>query len=430
MPFPQKSHPRWLRLDNAAKIYPAARNEKWSNVFRMSATLRDEIDTAVLRRAWEVTIKRVPFLAARLRKGVFWYYLEPVTEVPIISEERSCPLAPMSKKETRRCAFRVIAYRRRIAIELFHSLTDGSGATIFLKTLTAEYLEQRYGVSIPAEAGVLDRRQSPVPVEWEDSFLKHAGTLAATRKDRTAYRLHGTPERSSFLRLTCFQLPASAVVEKAHQYGVSVTAFLCAAIMQAAARIQQDDTPELHRRKPIKVLLPVNLRPLFGSTTLRNFALYCKPEILPALGDYTFEEICAVVKAKLDSEVTAKQMSMQIAVNVRDERPLAIRVMPLFIKNMVMKAVYHSVGEKKACLCLSNLGAVTLPASMTPYVERMDFVLGVQATTPYNCGVLSFGDTLYLNMIRNIREPILEQQFHCVLQELGLTPTVESNEKE
>jgi NRPS condensation-like uncharacterized protein len=126
-------------------------------------------------------------------------------------------------------------------------------------------------------------------------------------------------------------------------------------------------------------------------------------------------------------DITPKQMSMKIATNVNSEKIMAVRLMPLFIKNMVMKAVFDSVGEKKSCLTLSNLGAVRLPEEMLPYVETMDFILGVQATAPYNCGVLSYGDTLRLNFIRNIREPKLEYHFHCVLRDMGLCAEVQSN---
>ena len=51
---------RWVRLDNAAKIYPAARRKNWSNVFRQSVTLRDDVDTDILQAALDVTVKRFP----------------------------------------------------------------------------------------------------------------------------------------------------------------------------------------------------------------------------------------------------------------------------------------------------------------------------------------------------------------------------------
>ena len=146
---------RWVRLDNAAKIYPAARRRNWSNVFRESVTLHDDVDTDILKSALDVTVKRFPSIAARLRKGAFWYYLQQVEESPAIKDEYSYPLAYMSREEMRKCAFRVIVFHNRIAVEFFHSLTDGNGALIFLKNLVAEYLEQKYKISIPDEHGII-----------------------------------------------------------------------------------------------------------------------------------------------------------------------------------------------------------------------------------------------------------------------------------
>ncbi|MBQ7939893.1 MAG: alpha/beta hydrolase fold domain-containing protein [Clostridia bacterium] len=418
---------RWLRLDNAAKIYPAARTQNWSNVFRLSATLKEPVDTEILKTALDVTVRRFPSIAVRLRRGVFWYYLQQLSEVPDIREESSYPLTKMSREEINRCAFRVIVYNRRIAVELFHSLTDGNGALVFLKSLVAEYLEQKHGIHIPAEYGVLGRLEEPSDAEMEDSFLKYAGSVSASRQERTAWRLTGTPEVSGFLHLTCFEISTKDVLAKAHEYGVSLTTFLCAAMMMAMQNLQKDSVPNFKKRKPLKVLIPVNLRKLFPSRTLRNFALYTTPEILPQLGEYTFEEICQAIRHRMGMDINPKQMSMKIATNVNSELLLAVRLMPLFIKNIVMKAVFDSVGERKSCLTLSNLGAVTLPEAMVPYVETMDFILGIQATAPYNCGVLSFGDKLRINFIRNIREPKLEYHFHCVLRDMGLPMQVQSN---
>ena len=126
-------------------------------------------------------------------------------------------------------------------------------------------------------------------------------------------------------------------------------------------------------------------------------------------------------------DVTAKSMSKLIAANVGNEQNPLVKVMPLFLKNLVMKAVFTAVGERKSCLSLSNLGAVRLPEQMRAYVERMDFILGVQATAPHNCGVISYGDTMYINMIRNIEESDLEYHFYRVLQQMDLPVQVQSN---
>lgn len=419
----------WVRLDNAAKIYPAARRKNWSNVFRQSVTLKEKVDVILLQNALDVAVKRFPSIAARLRKGIFWYYLQQVESAPQIKDEYSYPLTFMSKAEMRRCAFRVITYENRIAVEFFHSLTDGSGALIFLKTLTAEYLEQKYGITVPCEKGVLDRREAPKPEELEDCFLKNAGPIAASRKDSNAWHMYGEPQKDGFLNVTCFQIPVQEGLDLAHRYQVSLTVLMCAVMMQALLNLQGEKEP--HRRKrPIKVLIPVNLRQLFPCNTLRNFAMYITPEIDPRLGEYSFEEICGLIHHRMGLEVTAKHMGSMIATNVNDEKNPLLRLVPLPLKNMVMKAVFDSVGERKSCLSMSNLGRVQVPTEMEPYIERFDFILGVQAAAPYNCGLLSYGDKIYINFIRDIKTAELERHFFLVLQQLGLPVLVESNRRE
>ena len=191
--------------------------------------------------------------------------------------------------------------------------------------------------------------------------------------------------------------------------------------------MQELHQPDATRRKFIRVLIPVNLRKLFPSKTLRNFAMYTTPEIDPRLGRYDFDQICQAIRHRMGLDITPQQMSTKIAVNVSAEKLMAVKIIPLFFKNLIMKAVFNAVGERKSCLSMSNLGAVTLPEEMMPYVQRFDFILGVQATAPSNCGIISFKDTLYINFIRNIQEPTLESHFFRVLHDLGLTVEVQSN---
>ncbi|MBD9206359.1 MAG: steryl acetyl hydrolase [Clostridiales bacterium] len=418
---------RWMRLDNAAKIYPAAKRRNWNNFFRLSATLTEPVDTEVLRRALDVTVRRFPSIAVRLRRGAFWYYLEEIPKAPAIQAEKSCPLAHAPFYEVRQCAFRVLVYHERIAVEFFHALTDGTGALVFLKSLLAEYLSQKYGLVIPAEKGVLGRLEEPSAEEVEDSFARYAGDVKLSRREATAYHLSGTPEPDGYKDIVTMMIPADKLRDCARGFGISVTELLCAAMMQAILDIQAKDVPRRAARKPVKVLLPVNLRTLFPSATLRNFASYITPEIDPRMGDCSFDELCQLVHHKMGMENNRRTMRAKFAANVASERSPVLRVMPLFIKNIAMKAVFDTVGECKSCLCLSNLGRVELPEVMTPYVTRMDFIIGVQARAPHNCGVITWNGTAYINCIRNIREPALELAFYRVLHRLGLPVKVESN---
>ena len=58
-------------------------------------------------------------------------------------------MARMSFKDIKKCAFRVICYKNRVAIEFFHALTDGAGGMVFLKSLMAEYTKL---ICLPTQA--------------------------------------------------------------------------------------------------------------------------------------------------------------------------------------------------------------------------------------------------------------------------------------
>ena len=416
---------RWMRLDNAAKIFPAIIRKNWNNVFRVSACLTEAVDPQVLQQALEQVLPRFPSMAVRLRRGVFWFYLEELPEPPQVRPEGSYPLVQMSWKELKTCCLRVLYRQNRIAVECFHALTDGSGGMIFLKTLTAAYLTRKYGVVIPAGEGVLPLDQPPQPEELEDSFLRCAAPAPLSRAETNAYHYRGDPLPEGFRALTTGLTSTSALHAMAKGYGVTVTAFLSGVMLQTLIELQQAAGG---REKEVKVTLPVNLRRLYGSRTLRNFALTVNLGVDPKLGPYTLEELCRSVHHQLAAEVTPQRMAGRIAANVLPEQNQLLKLCPLFIKNIAMRQVYRSVGERKGSLNISNLGLQRLPAPMEAYVTRLDFVIGVQLSYSNNCSVVSYGDVTAINFIRAIRQSELERRFFTHLVELGLPVTVESNQ--
>ena len=417
---------RWMRLDNAALIFPAIRRRRWVNVFRVSATLTDPVDPAVLQQAVTELMPRFPSMYVRLRTGVFWYYLEELSAPPTVREDYAYPLTLMQEKELRTCCLRVMYFRNRIAVEFFHSLTDGTGGMVYLKTLTARYLSLRYGLEIPPEEGVLDWREAPKAEELEDSFFRHTNGVTLNDHEPNALRLKGSyvPD---FLYLTTGIVPTQALLEAAHRYGATVTVFLSAVMEETILRWQAETCPNRRKRKPVKVTVPINLRRLYGSRTLRNFVLTLNPGVDPRMGDYNLEQLCRRMAAQLAAEGTPQQMAGRIAANVNPQRVALIRAVPLPIKNLIMGIIYSMRGESKGCINLSNLGRVSLPEPMRPYVHRMEFIIGTQRSYPNNCSVASYGEESYINMIRNIRESELERRFFSRLVELGVPVLIETN---
>ena len=106
---------------------------------------------------------RFPSMLVSLHRGLFWYYLEQVKELPAVRLDGACPLIHMTSRELRTCALRVLYYDNRIAVEFFHAITDGNGGLVFLKTLTAAYVTLCSGKAVRPEQGVLDWHAPPGP---------------------------------------------------------------------------------------------------------------------------------------------------------------------------------------------------------------------------------------------------------------------------
>ena len=419
---------KWYRLDTAALIFPAIARRDWSNAFRVSATLRDPVDPEVLQRAVDDMRRRFPSFFVTLRKGFFWYYLEESSRRLEVQQDYAYPLTFMGRRELRRNCLRVLYYNNRIAVECFHAVTDGHGGSVFLCNLTAHYLELKYGIEIPREGLLLDLNQAPAPEELEDSFLKNAAEVASGRREERSCRLRGTPEPDGFRTLTTGIVDTQCLLDTAHRYKVTVTALLAAVMVESVIGMQNDRLPR-KRQRAVKVTIPVDLRRLFGSGTLRNFSLVLNVGVDPRCGDYRLDELCGAIYHQLCAFATRQNMAGMIAANVQPQQLVALRLAPVSIKNLAMDLVYRRIGEGGGSLNISNITGLPLPDIMTSYVKRMEFIIGPQRSYPNNCSVLSYGGKTYINMIRNIRESELERRFFSRLVELGIPVEIECNRR-
>lgn len=417
----------WLKLDNAAKIYPAAMRRNWTALFRFSANLTEPVDPAVLAKALDALLPRFPGFTVRLRRGVFWFYLEQTRDRPAPQPDVANPCVRMDLKENQHFLFRVRYYDTRIAAEFFHVLTDGTGGLCFLKTLVAEYLRLKYGADIPRSASILDCSQPPRPEELEDAFLKYAGRATVSRREQAAWHLRGTKEPADTIHVITGMLPAEAVLQRAKALGVTLTEYLTAALIVCIDRMQRQAVPKTSRLKPVKVCVPVNLRQLFPSRTLRNFALYVNPGIDPRLGEYTFEEVAEIVHCQMRLEAAEKPLRAKFSGNVQSEKSLPLRLAPLFLKNVVMRLAFAQLGDRITSTCLSNLGRVDLPPEMARYVTRMDMMLGPLSQNRVICAALSYQGRLHLTFTSTVRETELPREFFRFLVKQGIPVKVESN---
>lgn len=132
----------WYPLDDAAKIYPMSMTDGWMSVFRLSAYLDAPVEPSLLQLALDLTMPRFPFFATRIKRGVFWHYIDGVKRRFTVQPETELPCAPMNVAAGDSQSFRVLYYGRRVSVEFFHILTDGTGGLAFLTALLLAFMTE------------------------------------------------------------------------------------------------------------------------------------------------------------------------------------------------------------------------------------------------------------------------------------------------
>ena len=417
----------WYKLDLSAIVYPTLQRRDFSSVYRLSVVLKEEIQPQVLQKALDMTLPRFPTYKAAIRKGLFWRYLEPNNRPgPFVQEDVKNPCQPMHFKANNRYLVRVYYYRNRIALEAHHSLGDGTGGMCVLMTLTATYLRLLGHDGIENEGFVLDINSKPQPGELEDAYMKYANAkVCPPRLQEKAYRLKGTAEPFYTLNIIDGIMSVSEVMQVAKKYNATMTEYLNAVLLQALLSRQLEENPR--RLRPVKIAMPVNLRRFFPSKTLRNFITMIYPGIDPRLGDYTFEEIVIQVHNYMRFYINEKLLRGDITTNAATQRNPFIRVVPLFIKDFVVKNFYTMVQDHNSSAGLTNMGAFKVPEGMKPYIERFDIYMGQPFARRANCASISFEDTLTVNFASSIKETDVEKYFFRKLVQDGIHVKIESN---
>ncbi len=422
----ESGHKTWYKLDLSAIVYPTLQRRDFSSVYRLSVLLKEPIRPDILQQAVDVALKRFPTYKTAIRKGLFWRYLEPNTRPgPFVQEDIRNFCMPMPFKAGNRYLLRIYYHGCRISLEAHHCLGDGTGGMAVLQTITAVYL-RLLGHSVSNEYFVMDINEAPDPEELEDAYMRYANAkVCPARPGEKTYRVRGTKEPFYTFNVIDGIMSVSEVMQVAKSYHASITEYLNAVLLYALLQKQQS---EWHfRLRPVKIAMPVNLRRFFPSKTLRNFITMIYPGIDPRLGDYTFEEIITQVHHYMRYYINEKFLRGDITTNASTQRNPLIRIVPLFVKDFVVRMFYTKVQDKNSSAGLTNMGALKVPEDMKPYIERFDIYMGQPFSSRTNCAIISFEDTLTINFASSIIESDVERLFFRKLVKDGIHVKIESN---
>ncbi len=402
----------WLRLDNAAKIYPASRNDAAPAVFRVSVTLCEPVRVQKLQEALDALMERVPYYRVHLRRGFFWYYLQRHEEPLRVERLPAYPLSRIVLHRRGEPLLHVYAHGGTVAADFSHVLTDGYGAMRFLGSLAVDYLRR---LGEPVDPGsLLMRPDEQVPdAEFEDAFQKHYREgLPGTPELEPAYHLAGVPSIAGYRTVTG-HMPVHSALRAARRHGATLTEYLVAVYMNAIKRAFDEQANGLirPRHKVIRIEVPVNMRRIHPSQTMRNFSLFVSPEIDLRLGDWPFERIVRRVHHQMNIQLDPAELLRQIARNVGGERSSFVRVVPRVAKDVYLSHLRRTIGDRSYSGVVSNLGRFILPDGLEPYVESAGVVLGPNAAYKTGCAVVSYADDLSITIGSVIADRTVEREF-------------------
>ena len=378
----------WYKVDNVAKVFLATAAKRDTRTLRVSCTLWEDIDPDILQEAVLSAIQIRPQFQVRIRRGIFWHYMEDTDIQPVVTEEhgRVCPRLYMPGRAM--LHYRVTYYKNRINLDLFHAISDGTGALEFLNIIVLDYLELKYpdkfaDTTVHSGASEDDLNQ--------DSYKQFFGSMGLKASSlKYAYHPGGLKLPYDQLQFFELQVPTADILPKAKEIGVSLTSYIGARLMLAISA----DTPPRKRKTPINVSMPVNLRNYYPSQTSRNF--FNNVNVAHTFTeDISLEDLAKEFDEKLKINLTEENIKKQMDNFETMEYFIPVRAVPLFIKQMVVR--YGSkVTDKKVSVVLSNLGVQKPPEELVPLIKNYSGFCSsanlFMVMSSYN-GVLTMGVT-------------------------------------
>ena len=356
----------WMKLDNAAKIYPAITGSELTGVFRISVLLTTPVNLPALRKASKDASSRFPLFSVELCKGFFWYYLEYNGRAPRVMADTGPRCQPFPRTMNGELVYRVLARENIISVEFFHILTDVGGALFFLKTLLNLYFEEACGIS---EAPFPEVSDGPLPGSGDDMFAKIYGKgMPRPRVLPRAWHLPFPLRDIPRFRVTELEVPADRLAALSRESGCTITEYLASVLLFVLQEMRHESGRGSHH---IRVQVTFDLRRRYDSTTLRNLSLLAMPEIEIRMGHYTFEEILREVQITMKIMTDEKRIRQVISRNVSKEKNAFIRIIPLFIKSPVLRFAYNRFGPSQFTSTITNMGRVNPEGPAAELMEAM-----------------------------------------------------------
>lgn len=429
MPASQKkntSKEQVFDLDGSGIIYAVTNTKSWNRVFRVAAVMKADVKPDILKQAVADLRERFPTFFVQLDNDFYNYKLRTVTDTDVIDKEDSYPCGHIDAGTGNKPMFRIKWFSNRITLEIFHVISDGTGAVNFLKSIVARYAALQ-GFEVEKNEGVLDLNDAPSDAELEDSYKKVKGGEGekTSLKEVAAYR-YRQPKKENLFKLTHGFFPVDEMKQITKASGVTITEYLAALYTWSF----YENMLPANNKKPIKLSVPVNLRRFFNSVTMRGFSLYVTTCIYPTGKKRSFDDILAEITPQLREGFKEERLSKRVADNTATQNNPVIRKMPLFIKKRVLKIGYLLLGEKAMTSAFTNLGVLKIPQGMGEHLDHFDFAASGSMSNYINCAISTCGNIINVVFSSRSEATDVQRTFLTFLADKGINVETQSNVKQ
>jgi len=412
----------WRRLDNSAKIFPLSTGRKYSTVFRLSVVLKEDIQPAILQKALIETLEKYQSFKVKIKKGFFWHYLENNAKIPFVEEETYYPCKYINPALNRGYLFKVTYFKNKINIDIFHSLTDGNGGTVFFRELVYTYLEMCHSDELSTEKRTIRKIED---YNTEDSYVKNYDKKSKSNGvNLKAYKIKGKQLKLGAVSCIHQIINLEQLKSEAKKYETTITQYLTAVLIYS---IYKENYIKNNGKKPIKMYIPVNLKKYFLSKTMSNFFSYITLSAQAKGMDLgNFEEILEFVKMEFRKQLIEKEIIKTMSNNVKLGTNFFIKIIPLMLKIMIVRLAYLEI-RKHSTITFSNIGRIGI---IGDYQKYIDYFLVAIAPDPFErmkCSSCTFENNMVFTFTSIINDNKIEQGFYRFLQEKGIDVKIESN---
>ena len=413
------NHSGWHRLDNTGKAYPLIRSNRQTTLFRLTVVLTEQIEPSRVREALKKILPRFPYFQVVLKPGFFWYYFEKTTKLTPVQKDKHYPCTQYDKRWAVP-PIHIFYKDNRLSLEISHALSDGYGGMVFLKALLNSYFNME-----PIKDDEYNIQKLPCEEEWEDAYNKYFDpSVPPPKRGSAAFHLPFQKVSSGIYYSTTGIVPLKEVLSRAKADGGSLTQWLTAKYMAVLTEMIQDNN---WKPAPVVLNVPVDLRRLYPSKTLRNFFITLTPTIDSRIGHFSFSEILNHVKNFMSIQVDRRYINQQFKRNITLERALSIRIIPLILKRIFFPFFFYHLGERQYSGGFSNLGNFKLPPETAEKVKEVHILVPPSQGTLIKVGCISYNGQLFITFGSLTENREVEQKFFSQLRKEGIPVRIDVN---